>query len=395
MFPIQGKYNAATVFTNNIDESAVKQLLDICNFEAFKESKIRIMPDVHAGAGCTIGTTMTIHDKVVPAWVGVDIGCGVDVVALEEKEIDFDRLDKIIRKNIPFGQNAHGKAVKQADQIDLSMLYCNRAINTDRAYKSIMSLGGGNHYIEANQGSDGTIYLCVHSGSRNPGKQCAEFYQKMAAEITNNRTIAREDVVSFLKKNGRESEIENELKHLKPEKIQKNMEYLTGIPMINYLHDMGIMQNFASINRRAILDHLIVGLRVTAKDRFSTIHNYIDLSNNILRKGAVSAQEGEKLIIPINMRDGAIIAVGKGNPEWNFSAPHGAGRIHSRRSAKESITLEEFQASMEGIWTSCVSQATVDESPMAYKPMDEIVACIGDTVDIIDVIKPLYNFKAS
>lgn len=395
MIELNGKYNKAKVFTDNVEQTAISQIIGLCNEEFTKDSKIRIMPDCHAGAGCTIGTTMTIKDKVVPNLVGVDLGCGMFTVKLKEKNIDFEALDKIIRKYIPHGQNVRDKNHKYNDYVNLEKLYCKSHLNLDRARKSIGTLGGGNHFIEINIDSKGSLYLVIHSGSRYLGKQVAEYYQKQAIKYIKDLRSNREEIINQLKLDKKEKEIEAVLKTLAAPKVNDALCYLEGELFDQYLHDMGIAQFYAQINREAMADIILEKMNLNEIEHFTTIHNYIDLDNMILRKGAISSQKGEVVLIPMNMRDGSIIAIGKGNEDWNYSAPHGAGRILSRSKAKEKITLEEFQESMTGIWTSSVCSSTIDESPMTYKPMQEIIDNISETVEIIDVIKPLYNFKSS
>lgn len=363
MVIIKGKYNEAIVFTDNIESSAYEQIMELCNQEFVKGSKIRIMPDVHAGAGCVIGTTMTVKDKVVPNLVGVDIGCGIDCIKLKNKDIDLVKLDSFIKRNIPHGTDVHKKKIRSSKDINLLELTCKKHVDIERGYLSIGSLGGGNHFIEIDRDQEGNLYLLIHSGSRHIGKQVAEYHQKVAKE------------------------------HCK-DNVPGPLKYLEGKLLDNYLNDMRLMQDYAVLNRRTIAELIINGMNFDVDFNFATIHNYIDFKSYILRKGAVSAQKGEKLLIPLNMRDGALISVGKGNPEWNYSAPHGAGRVLSRNEAKSKFDINEFKKSMEGIYTSCVSHSTIDEAPMAYKPMDEIIKYIGDTVEILTHIKPIYNFKA-
>lgn len=394
MIELKGKYNTAKVFTDNVEQTAISQIIDLCNQEFISGSKIRIMPDTHAGAGCTIGTTMTITDKVVPNLVGVDIGCGMYCVKLREKDIDFELLDNVIRKYIPNGQNIRESQHKMSTEININNLKCINNISYDRAIKSIGTLGGGNHFIEVDKDSEGNLYLVIHSGSRYLGKQVAEHYQELGyKKLTDNR-MAKEELIKKLKSEGREKDIQKELKKLPSIKINKQLAYVEGENLDNYLNDMKITQEYARINRVAIAEEILKHTGLNADESFTTIHNYIDIDNKILRKGAISATLGEKVIIPINMRDGSIIAIGKGNKDWNESAPHGAGRLMSRSKAKQSVGLDEFKDSMKGVWTTSVNEYTIDESPMVYKPIDEIVDNIKDTVGIIDIIKPLYNFKA-
>ena len=397
MFDLNGKYATARIFTDNIENEAISQIYELCNQEFVKDCKVRIMPDVHAGKGCTIGTTMEIKDKVVPNLVGVDISCGVLCIKLKEKEIDFKKLDDIIRKYVPSGMNVREKAIDSSEirKIGLQKLKCVNNINMDRAEKSLGSLGGGNHYCEIDIDEEKNLYLVIHSGSRYLGKQVAEYYQKIATNDLTYNTKEKIALIEKLKNEGREKEIECALKIFDKPKIPSHLAYLEGIHLKNYLHDVGIIQKYADKNRKIMANEIITRMGLTIEEEFTTCHNYIDLDHMILRKGAISAQKGEKLIIPINMRDGSIIGIGKGNPDWNYSAPHGAGRIMSRSKAKELVSLEEFKKSMSGIWTTSVCQSTIDESPMAYKPIEEIKENIQDTVTIEKIIKPVYNFKAN
>ncbi|MEK5085152.1 RtcB family protein [Bacillus sp. FSL H8-0515] len=397
MIEVQGKFNTAKIYTDNVEKTAMSQIIELCNQEFAKDSQIRIMPDTHAGAGCTIGTTMTIQDKVVPNLVGVDIGCGMMVtkINVSKDEINFDQLDDVIHKYVPSGFGIHSKHHWYSDAVDIEKVLA--PVNVDRAKKSIGTLGGGNHFIEINEGSNGCIYLVIHSGSRNLGKQVAEHYQKFAYEELSNATSEKEKIIAQLKAEGREQDIHEALRGVKSPKIKKDLAYLQGDGFKDYMHDMKIAQNYAAYNRLAMSNTIMKHMGWDLIDRFDSIHNFIDIDNMILRKGATTAQEGERLIIPINMRDGSIIATGKGNPDWNFSGPHGAGRIMSRSKAKENLKLEDFQETMKqaGIWTSSVSENTLDEAPMVYKPMEEIISNINDTVEINEIIKPLYNFKAN
>lgn len=395
MIELQGKYNRAKVFTDNIESEAISQIIELCNQEFVEGSQIAIMPDVHAGKGCTIGTTMTIKDKVVPNLVGLDIGCGMLCIMIKEKDIDFKKLDDIIRGYVPNGFNTRKDEHKFISKVRLHDLKCKPYLSLDRAALSLGTLGGGNHFIEMNKDSQGNIYLVIHTGSRYLGKQIAEYYQEVAYNNLVNMKDLKTEIIKKLKSEGREKEIGLELAKVKIPKINKNLTYLEGADLENYLHDIEIAQEYSTQNRLAIADEIIKNMGFTVAYQFTTIHNYIDTKNMILRKGAISAQKGEKVIIPINMRDGSIIAIGKGNPDWNFSGPHGAGRLMSRSKSKEKITLEEFKTSMEDIWSSSVCESTIDEAPMAYKPMDEIVENIKGTADIIEVIKPIYNFKAN
>jgi len=399
MFELQGKYSNAKVFTDNIENEAISQIINMCNQSFTEGATIRIMPDVHAGAGCTIGTTMTITDKVVPNLVGVDIGCGMETTVISDKAVDFEKLDNLINAEIPSGfdirQDLHKYAVEFEEE--LRELRCLSRVNIDRALLSIGSLGGGNHFIEMDKDAIGRLYLVIHSGSRHLGAQVAKFYQEEAFKRLQSNQGEVDKIITEYKKAGRQSEIQSAIAELREKKpiVPKELAYCEGELYNDYLHDMGITQKFAMFNRQAMTDVIIRGMGLSVQEQFTTIHNYIDLDVMILRKGSVSAKEGEKLIIPINMRDGSLICKGKGNADWNFSAPHGAGRLMSRSKAKETLTMEEFTQEMAGIYSTSINTSTLDESPMAYKPMDEIVENVKDTVDIIDIIKPIYNFKAS
>ena len=398
MIILNGKYNSAKVFTDNIEQDAIAQIIAFCSQPMSEGAHIRIMPDVHAGAGCTIGTTMTITDKVIPNLVGVDIGCGMETVRLKEKHIELQKLDKLIYEKIPSGFAIREKPHRYGEKIDLTELYCYKHIDPLRAEKSIGTLGGGNHFIEADKGEDGSIYIVIHSGSRHLGVETAKFYQNEAYRRLNKSSDKEAaELIARLKAEGREKQIQSELKKLantKTTDVPKHLAYCEGELFEQYIHDMKIVQKFAMLNRQAMMDEIIKGMHLHVEEQFTTIHNYIDTDTMILRKGAVSAQEGEKLLIPINMRDGSLICTGKGNDDWNCSAPHGAGRLMSRSQAKQSFTVSEFKKQMTGIYTTSVNAQTLDECPMAYKSMEDIVDNIGDTVEINEVITPIYNFKA-
>ena len=398
MLELRGRYNTAKVFTERIDETAIAQIIELLNQPMSEGQRIRIMPDVHAGAGCTIGTTMTITDKAVPNLVGVDIGCGMETVRIKESYIEVQKLDKLIREQIPSGFNIRKKSHRYLEKIDLIGLYCFRHINLVRAERSLGTLGGGNHFIEADRGEDGSVYIVIHSGSRHLGVEVARYYQEEAYKRLNGCSKAdAQALIAAMKAEGREKQIQNELKKLlntKRTDVPKALAYTEGELFEQYIHDMKLVQQYAMLNRQAMIDEIIKGMGLHISDRFTTVHNYIDTDKMILRKGAVSAQAGETLLIPINMRDGSLICTGRGNPDWNCSAPHGAGRVLSRGAARATLTLSEFKKQMEGIYSTSVSRDTIDESPMAYKSVDDIVSNIGDTVEIIDRIKPIYNFKA-
>lgn len=398
MLELQGKYNSAKVFTEIIDEGAVSQIITLLNQPMSQEQTVRIMPDVHAGAGCTIGTTMTVTDKIVPNLVGVDIGCGMETVRLKERHIEVMQLDKLIYKAIPSGFSIREKPHRYSEKIDLAKLFCYDKINSVRAERSIGTLGGGNHFIEADKGSDGAVYIVIHSGSRHLGVEVAKYYQEEAYRRLNKSSQSDvNELIAKMKTEGRQKQLEAEIKKLKNTKrtsVPKELAYAEGELFEQYIHDMKIVQEFAAINRQAMMDEIIKGMGLHVIEQFTTVHNYIDTDSMILRKGAVSAQKGERLLIPINMRDGSLICKGKGNPDWNFSAPHGAGRLLSRSQAKHSLTVSEFKKQMSGIYTTSVNAGTLDESPMAYKTMEDIVDNIGDTAEVLDIIKPIYNFKA-
>lgn len=361
---IVGKYNTAIVFTESIEPAVEDQIETLCNQEFTKKSKIRIMPDVHVGIGCTIGTTMTIQNQVVPNLVGVDIGCGVEVIKLKNQLIELEKLDKLIYHKVPCGFKIRNKEHHFNDRIDLEKLRCKNRVNLNRARLSIGTLGSGNHFIEVNKDSFGSLYVVIHSGSRHLGNEVARFYQQAASQSSKGN-------------------------------IPKNLAYLEGSVFEDYIHDMKLIQKFASINRKAIAHEIIKGMGLGVEDEFTTIHNYIDTDRRILRKGAVSAEKDEIFLIPINMRDGSIICKGKGNPDWNFSAPHGAGRVMSRSQARNVLTLTEYKKTMEGIYTTSVNKQTLDECPLAYKSMNEIIENTSDTLEIVDRIIPIYNFKAA
>lgn len=398
MLQVRGKYNTAKIFTDVVDEASIAQVQLLCNQEFTKNSRIRLMPDVHAGAGCTVGTTMTITDKVVPNLVGVDIGCGMETARLVEKELDLQALDRLIYARIPSGFAIREKAHPYAAKTDLKSLCCYGEINALRAEKSVGTLGGGNHFIEADRDGDGNLYLVVHSGSRHLGLEVAGYYQNAGYEALNKSSPADvRALIDGLKAQGKEKQIESavkKLRHTKRTAIPRELCYVEGELFQQYLHDMRIVQRFALLNRQAIMDEIVRGLGLRVAERFTTIHNYIDTDAMILRKGAVSARAGEQLLIPINMRDGSLLCTGKGNQDWNESAPHGAGRLMSRTKAKQAFTVGAFQKEMEGIYTTSVGKSTLDECPMAYKDMADIVENIGPTARIDAVIKPVYNFKA-
>ena len=399
MMEIKGKMNTAVCFARIIEDEAVEQIRRMCDYEFTAGSRIRIMPDVHAGMGCTIGTTMTVKDKAVPNIVGVDIGCGMYTVSLGKVKIDMEQMDAAAHF-IPSGMNVWDG---RKERFDLTDLRCYRGLNDSRRLeRSLGTLGGGNHFIEIDQAADGTKYLVIHSGSRNLGKQVAQFYQHLAIDLSKGKEeyFARRDaLIAEYKAAGRRSEIQAALQTLRWEEkeaaIPEDLCFVYGNYLEDYLYDVEICQRFARRNREVMADIFLQRFGLEAANAFHTIHNYIDTSEMILRKGAIAAHEGERVLIPINMRDGSVLAIGKGNPEWNYSAPHGAGRIMSRSAAKEQLDLEEYRREMAGIYTTSVNEATLDEAPMAYKSLSDIIGVIRDTVDIIEVLKPIYNFKAN
>lgn len=401
MFEIKGKINTAVVYAESVEDSAVEQIRRMCDYPLTEGSRIRIMPDVHSGKGCTIGTTMTVTDKVCPNIVGVDIGCGMYTVRLAEKELDLQKIDAAAHF-IPSGMNVwEGRK----ERFDLTFLKCYRSLkDARRLERSLGTLGGGNHFIEVDVSSDGTYWLVIHSGSRNLGKQVAEIYQSLAVDLHSGKADyfeRHDELIRTYKEQGRKGEIESALKALKKEYDKKSPDvpedlcWLYGRFLDDYLSDVTVCQAFARRSREKMAEIILGMTGLTPVEAFHTVHNYIDTDEMILRKGSIAAHAGEKVLIPINMRDGSVLAVGRGNPEWNFSAPHGAGRVMSRSKARETLDLEEYKAAMDGIYTTSVCMDTIDEAPMAYKPLDEIIGAIRDSVDIIDVMKPVYNFKAA
>lgn len=401
MITIQGAHNTAVCFCSQLEKAAAGQIKAVCDQSAFSGSKIRIMPDVHAGMGCTIGTTMTITDKVVPGMVGVDIGCGMETVRIAEKELDLARLDTLIRQEIPCGREIRDAFHSRSEEIDLTALRCVSHVNLTCARRSIGTLGGGNHFIEVDRAEDEALYVVVHSGSRHLGNEVAKYYQEEGFRaLCGNARFQLDETIARMKAEGSTKEISKTIEKLKAQRamltpMPKDLAYVEGRLFEDYLHDMKLTQRFAVLNRKAMTDLILTGMGLTPTEEFTTVHNYIDTEAMILRKGAVSARRGEKLLIPINMRDGSLICVGRGNEDWNCSAPHGAGRLMSRKDAFERLSMEEYRVQMSGIFSTCVVADTLDESPMAYKPMAEIEAQIAPTAEIISRIRPIYNFKAT
>lgn len=398
---IMGKVNTAVCYARVVEDEAIEQIRRMCDYPMTEGSRIRIMPDVHAGKGCTIGTTMTIADKAVPNVVGVDIGCGMYTVNLGKAEIDFEKVDEAAHF-IPSGMHVwEGRQ----ERFDLTVLACYRELkDTKRLGRSLGTLGGGNHFIEIDEAADGTKYLIIHSGSRNLGKQVAEHYQKLAVYLDRGYGEyfeKREEIIRTYKEQGRRSEIQEALKELQRKfhgseaSMPEDLCFLSGKHLAEYLHDVEVCQAYARRNREKMAEIILERTGLAGGEAFHTIHNYIDTEEMILRKGAIAAHDGEKVLIPINMRDGSVLAVGKGNPEWNFSAPHGAGRIMSRTRAKANLSMEEYKETMKGVYTTSINENTLDEAPMAYKSLEDIIGVIRESVDVIDVMKPVYNFKAS
>ena len=397
---IKGKVNTALCYAKVVEDEAIEQIRRMCDYDMTAGSKIRIMPDVHSGKGCTIGTTMTVVDKVVPNVVGVDIGCGMYTVSLGKGEIDYLMVDAAAHY-IPSGRKVWDG---RKEYFDLTTLKCYRELkDTKRLVRSLGTLGGGNHFIEIDEASDGTKYLVIHSGSRNLGKQVAEHYQKLAVLLDRGFEeyfAKRDEIIATYKAEGRKTEIEGTLKELKRQVFKaesampEDLCFLYGEYLEDYLHDVEICQAFAKRSRELMAEIICERVGLVAGESFHTIHNYIDTSEMILRKGSIAAHAGEKVLIPINMRDGSVIAIGKGNPEWNYSAPHGAGRLMSRTKAKNTLSMSDYMNAMEGIYTTSVSESTLDEAPMAYKSLEDIIDVITESVDVVEVIKPVYNFKA-
>ena len=402
MKQITGRYATAIVYTDIIEETATEQIRQLCDQSFVEECSIRIMPDVHAGTGCVIGFTADLGERVIPSIVGVDIGCGMLTVELGKEPIDYAKLDQVVRQFIPAGSEVHEAPATEFPRLKDLLIY-NKLRNLPWIENSLGTLGGGNHFIEVDVDDEGTHYLVIHTGSRNLGKQVADYYQELAYDILYGKIQEEEQrraLIAEYKAAGRTAELEQALTNLRVEienQIPKNLCYLTGDARAAYLHDMRICQEYAVMNRQIIADRILtnlLGRGLETFHSFQTIHNYIDHETNIIRKGAVSAKKGEQLLIPINMRDGSLLCIGKGNPEWNCSAPHGAGRLFSRGAARHNFTVEAYAKEMNGIYTTSVSEDTLDECPMAYKPMESIVSNVDPTVEIVKVIRPVYNFKA-
>lgn len=379
MKTINGIYSSANIFTTNnpanaIDNYAIQQIQMLCDNETSRNCQIRLMPDVHPGKAGTIGLTMTLGSKVMPLLTGIDIGCGMTLAAIKGKKIEFQRLDTIIRENIPSGFSIRNKPHRFAAEFDFSKLYCCKHIREEKAILSLGTLGGGNHFIEADQDENGSLYIVIHSGSRHLGKEVTEYYLNKGQKILKEKHV----------------ELPYELTYLEHELLEQ------------YLHDLELVQNFATLNRNVILDELVKGMKWKVLNSYSCIHNYVDTTSEtldifhapLLRKGAISANFGESVIIPINMRDGIILGTGLGNLDWNCSAPHGSGRIMKREEVKSTFTVSAFKAEMKGIYSSCIGKDTLDEAPFAYRGLNDIADAIHDTVRIDKIIRPVYNYKS-
>ncbi len=404
MKTIKGAYTNAIVYADILDEGTESQIKTLLSQEFMKDSKVRIMADCHTGAGCVIGTTLEIKDKIVPNLVGVDIGCGMLTVKLGKMNLIFKELDDYIHANIPSGMTVNEEITESI--VDIKKLKCfDHLKRTTYLKKSLGSLGGGNHFIEIDVNEAGEYYLVIHSGSRNLGKQVAEIYQNKAILYHENKLFnkrkAIQDMISEYKAIGRQREIQSEIDRISSIQLElpipRELCYLEGDDFNDYMFDMDICQKFASENRYEIAKRIVsfLGLDLESLESFETIHNYINMKDKILRKGSISAYKDEVVLIPMNMRDGCIIGRGKSNADYNYSAPHGAGRVMSRGKAFQTIRVEDFKKSMEGIYSTTIDESTLDESPFVYKPMESILNNIEDTIDVIEIIKPVYNFKAA
>ena len=362
MININGKYTDAVIYTDTLDSGSDGLIRALCDSVISKGSKICVMPDVHPGKGCAVGLTMTLTDKAAPGLVGVDIGCGIEVVRFKTKRLEMQKLDKFIHSKIPSGMNIRNAPHYYAKEADLEQLRCKNHIRIDKALCSIGTLGGGNHFIEIDK-SDNGYALVIHSGSRHLGVEVERYYHELAYERTKDE-------------------------------VPYEFAYLDGEQFEDYLHDMKVVQEFAKLNRRAIAQDIMKAMKFTETERFSATHNYIDTDSKILRKGAILASSDEKIIIPLNMREGSLICIGKGNEDWNYSAPHGAGRAHSRADALNMFTLSQYKKTMDGIYSTSISRETLDECPMAYKAPEKIITAISPTAEIVERLKPVYNFKA-
>ena len=390
----QMKMEQLKIFAKTLEDVAYRQVVEMSESVAYKDCLVRIMPDCHAGNSCTVGTVIKVGERVVPNTVGGDIGCGMLVAVFKNLELDLQRLDEVINTLVPSGFNIHETPVTEYEP--LQHLHSKAAVDINLALRAIGTLGGGNHFIEANRDDEGNTYIVIHSGSRNLGLRVCKYYQEMAVKDMENISLKVREVIKRMKAEGREREISQALAAIEKPKVNKVLAHIQGEHLDDYLHDMDITQEYARLNRETMLGIICRAMGITPDSVFQTIHNYIERNGEevILRKGAVSAKAGETLIIPMNMRDGSLICVGKGNADWLCSAPHGAGRLMSRSAAHQAITLEQFEASMQGIYSTSVCAETIDESPMAYKPMQEIIDCIQPTVEIRKIIRPIYNFKA-
>ncbi|MBQ8287794.1 MAG: RtcB family protein [Clostridia bacterium] len=387
MIELQGKRNSAIIYADKIDKETKTQIAALLRLEALADSKVRIMPDTHSGRGTVVGTTLTLHGRVIPALLGVDLGCGMETVFLEETETDLAKLDLLIHEKIPAGAAVHYLPV--ADFPTLDSLHCITEINRERALRSIGTLGGGNHFIELDKAKDGRLVLVIHSGSRQLGSDVATYYKEKAYRYQCKK--ARRSAGGKGRKDYAFKSARREQASIK---VSRETAVLEGELFQKYLYDLAIVKEYADLNRRTMANIICDGMGFHIRDRFACVHNYIDTERMILRKGAISARLGERVIIPLNMRDGAIIGRGLGNPDWNHSAPHGAGRVCSRTDAKFAYTVADYQAAMAGIYTTTATEGSLDESPMVYKAPQRILEAIGDTVEVEQVVKPVYNFKA-
>ncbi|MBE6639269.1 MAG: RtcB family protein [Ruminococcaceae bacterium] len=395
MIEIQGKRNSATIYADKIDKETKTQIASLLRNPAYADSKIRIMPDTHSAKGTVVGTTMTLSGRVNPMLLGVDIGCGMEVICIDKTDVDYEKLDLLIHERIPHGAKIHPAPLCSAEALPLSQLHCRDGVNQSRALCSLGTLGGGNHFIELDKGENGRLYLVIHSGSRQLGHDVATYYQDQAYRYTckKARKMQRHTVYDRRDRDEYYTKAERRAEKNIP-KVNPEEAILEGELYTQYLHDIAIVTEFAEMNRRAMAQIICDAMGFSVLDRFSCVHNYIESETGLLRKGAISARQGERVIIPLNMRDGAILGIGLGNPEWNFSAPHGAGRACSRTDAKYAYSVEEYKAQMQGIFTTTAEQGSLDECPMAYKSPERILSQIGETVTVEEIIRPVYNFKS-
>ncbi len=382
MYDVIGKYNTATIYALHVDSESYAQVLRMCNTEELKDSRICMMPDMHAAEGCTVGTSMTVSDKINPAYVGADIGCGMQVFRLREAAVDLAALDAAVRACIPAGAAVFERSNPAVRRVPLDELHCRRALRYQTVCCSLGTLGGGNHFVELDKDTQGRLYLVVHSGSRRLGRDVAAYHQRAAFFAAHGYSMQEVE-----KRSMRVSDVQT---RVRPESC-----FLTGENLAQYLHDMRIAVGYAEVSRHTMGEAVLQKMGLTVEEEFATVHNYIDTVHGVLRKGAVSAQAGEQLLIPINMRDGSLLCRGKGNPDWNCTAPHGAGRLMKRSDAKATLSMEEYREAMKGIYSTSVDESTLDESPMAYRGIEEIMDAVEPTVEVVELLTPVYNFKAS